>query len=211
MKIFLHCLLIALSFGIAFVWEQTALSNYTIQALAGIILLYLIIAGIKKRINPNSQIFSNSGDIFMLITSILLLISITGNLYSPLFFLLYFLGFGITFIFEPLTVFVFAIGTVIIFLPEVLKNSSIESYIRIGSVFLISPLAYFFGQEYKDRDKQEEEREAMIERTQDAADIISSDVEDVLKKEKKVLKEEDIEKLNQILEQTQGLREEASS
>ena len=161
----------------------------------------------RKRHHQNAN-FSGASDIFILNTCILLLTGLTGNIYSPLFFLLYFLGFGITFIFDPATVFIFALGTIAVFLPEALKNGAIESYIRLGSILLISPLAFFFGQEYKDRDRQQSEIEAMEERASDAANTIASDVEEVIRTEKDILKPEEVEKLNEILEETEELREE---
>jgi len=139
MKILLHTLLFILAFGLVFIWEQTSLADFTIQGLAVLVLVYLVIALIRKKRNPKAELFGNAFDIFILSIGILILISITGNLYSPLFFLLYFLGFGITFIFEPISVFVFTIGVVLIFLPQALKNQALESYIRLTSVVLISP------------------------------------------------------------------------
>lgn len=55
--------------------------------------------------------------IFLLNTVIFLLIFSTGSIDSGLFFLLYFLGFGIAFVFEPAVTFIFIVGTVFIFLP----------------------------------------------------------------------------------------------
>ncbi|MDE2588594.1 MAG: hypothetical protein KGL95_02865, partial [Patescibacteria group bacterium] len=141
MKILAHSLLLLVSFTIAFVWSISPLESYTVQALAALVLAYFVISYFRRKRNPKAERFSSGSDIFILNTAIILLITITGNLYSPLFFLLYFLGFGITFIFEPVTVFIFAIGVMLVFMPEALKNGSIESYIRIGSVALISPLA----------------------------------------------------------------------
>lgn len=208
MKIISHFLILTSAFILVFIWEISPLSNYTIQALGVLVAFYLLSSIIRKKRNPNSELFSQASDIFILTISILLVISITGNLYSPLFFLLYFLGFGITFIFEPVAVFVFALGSVLIFLPEALKNGSVESFLRLGSIVLISPLAFFFGQEYKDRDAQEEEIVQMQERAQDAANTISQDVEDVLEKEKDSLKPEEVQELNDILEETEDLRQE---
>src|SRR2546429_2445904 len=51
MKIFLHTIVLFLSFGLAFVWEQTSLADYTIQGLAGLVLLYLLFAFIRKKRN----------------------------------------------------------------------------------------------------------------------------------------------------------------
>lgn len=210
MKIVFHALLFIIAFGLVFIWEQSSLVNYTVQGLAILVVLYLVLSVIRKKRNPQTEMFSNTSDIFLLTTSILLLINITGNLYSPLFFLLYFLGFGITFIFEPISVFMFTIGTILIFLPQALKNNSIESYIRLGSVILISPLAYFFGQEYNERMKQEEKTKELDERLKDTANTIAKDIETVLKKEEENIKNDDIEKINDILEETEELREESN-
>lgn len=208
MKILLHAFLLFSSFGLVFIWEQTQLADYTIQGLAILVLFYLLLSIIRKRINPSSEMFGNASDIFILTTAILLLINVTGNLYSPLFFLLYFLGFGITFIFEPTSVFFFTIGTILIFLPQALKNNAIESYIRLGSVVLISPLAYFFGQEYSERQKEEEKLEMKDERLDDLANTIKKDVEDVLNEESKI-SDEGVEKLTEVIQEAKELKEEA--
>lgn len=210
MKLLIHGLVLFLSFGLVFVWEQTGLDIYTIQAVAFLVAIYLVISFIRRKKIKEGN-FGGISDIFILNSAIFLLIYSTGNIYSPLYFLLYFLGFGITFIFEPATVFLFTIGAVLIFLPEALKNGSIESYVKLGSLLLISPLAFFFGQEYRDRDKQEEALEEITEREKDAADTISRDVEEVLKKEKGNLKSDEVEKLDEILEEADDLREESKS
>lgn len=209
MKTLWHGLVLIISFLVVFIWKQTVLSDFTVQALGVLVLAYLLISTIRKKRNPNAEGFSSSSDIFILNTAILLIIGITGNIYSPLFFLLYFLGFGITFIFEPVSVFIFALGTIAVFIPEALKNGSVESFIRLGSIILISPLAYFFGREYQDRDKEEEIIEAMEERSKESADTIAKDVEEIMHEDKRALKTKDVEKLNEILEETEQLREEA--
>lgn len=149
--------------------------------------------------------------IFILNTVILLLIFSTGALNSPVFFLLYFLGFGIAFVFEPAVTFVFVLGAILIFLPEVLKADLVMGFLKIGSLLLISPLAYFFGKEYRKTDKQEAEIEALEEREKDAADTIAEDIAEVVKNEKASLKSEDVDKLNEVLEETEDLRAESKN
>jgi hypothetical protein len=209
MKFLWHCVILIASFGFVFLWNVSPASDYTIQALAVLVILYILITLVRRKRHKAMENFGGASDIFILNTAIFLLVFATGDIYSPLFFLLYFLGFGITFIFEPATVFIYVIGAILVLLPEALVNGSMESFLRIGSIALISPLAFFFGSSYKDRDKMEEGVEAMAERTKDSADTISKDVEEVLKDEKAELKPEDVDKLNEILEQTEELREEA--
>lgn len=217
MKLFLQTLVLILSFAIVFVWENSPLSNYTVQILGFLVFLYLIISARKKAMPAGSQgkDFLTMGGgpwgIFILNTIILLLIFSTGSISSSLFFLLYFLGFGIAFVFEPPAIFVFIIGAVLIFLPDALKGDTFGNFIKVGSLLLISPLAYFFGREYRKSDKEDDDIKALEERTKEAADTISEDVEEVVKNEKQNLKQEDMEKLNEILEETEDLREESKN
>jgi len=209
MNLVLQTLVLILSFVIVFIWEQTPLSDYTVQILGFLVVLYVIVSARKK----GAGFFTMGGDgpwgILILNTIVLLLIFATGSISSSLFFLLYFLGFGIAFVFEPPAIFVFIVGAVLVFLPDALKGDTLGNFLRVGSLLLISPLAYFFGREYRKSDKEEGDIEALEERAKEAADTISEDVEEVVKNEKQNLKQEDIEKLNEILEETEDLREES--
>lgn len=209
MKLLIQAIVLIFSFVLVFIWQQTLLSGFTIQALGVLVLLYIILSARKK----GQGILTMGGDgpwgIFILNTLILLLIFATGSISSPIFFLLYFLGFGIAFVFEPPAIFVFIIGALLIFLPDTLSGDVTGNFLRVGSLLLISPLAYFFGREYRRSDKDENDMEALQERTKEAADTISQDLEEVIKEEKENLKEKDIEKLNEILEETEDLRMES--
>jgi energy-coupling factor transporter transmembrane protein EcfT len=138
------------------------------------------------------------------------LIFSTGAIDSTLFFLLYFLGFGVAFVFEPVVTFVFVLGVILVFIPDVIKGDLLVNSLKLGSLLLISPLAFFFGNEYRKNDKQTTEIEALEERTTEAANTISQDIEEVIKDEKTNLKSEDMEKLNEILEETEDLRAESA-
>lgn len=105
--------------------------------------------------------------------------------------------------------FVFIAGSVLIFFPEAQIGDTTGNFLKIASVALVSPLAYFFGKEYRKSDLQDEKMNAIEERAREASDTISEDVEEIIENEKGMLKEEDLEKLNQILEETQDLREES--
>ena len=206
MQLIIQAFVLILSFVLVYVWEQTSLADYTIQTLALLVLVYLLIS-LRKR---GKGFLTMGGDgpwgIFILNSIILLLIFGTGSISSPVFFLLYFLGFGIAFVFDPPAILVFILGTLLIFLPDTLKGDVTGNILRMGSLLLISPLAYFFGREYRKSDRQENDIEALQERTKEAANTISQDLEEVIKEEKDNLKEKDIEKLNEILEETEDLR-----
>lgn len=210
MKFLLHTLVLIFSFGLIFVWEQGPFNTYTVQLLAVMIFVYLGVQFIRRRQHKIEPIADGIFDVFALNTSIFLLIYATGQMVSWFFFLLYFLGFGITFIFEPATVFVYALGTIGVFIPEVIKNGgNLGTYIQLGSFLLMSPLPYFFGKEYRDREEQNDTIQELSERSNEAGTTIAHDVEEVLHEEKKNLKEKDVEKLNEILEESEDLRSES--
>lgn len=206
MKLLIQAFVLILSFVLVFLWQQTVLSGFTVQALGVLVLLYIILAARKKGQGALTLGGDGPWGIFILNTLILLLIFATGSISSPIFFLLYFLGFGIAFVFEPPAIFVFIIGVILIFLPDAITGDVTGNFLRVGSLLLISPLAYFFGREYRRSDKDENDMEALQERAKEAADTISQDLEEVIKDEKENLKEKDIEKLNEILEETEDLR-----
>ncbi|MCL5435291.1 MAG: hypothetical protein M1405_02795 [Patescibacteria group bacterium] len=209
MRFILQALVLILSFVLVFVWQNTPLSGYTVQILGVLVVVYLIISARRKGQGFLTMGGEGPWGIFILNTIILLLVFATGSISSSLFFLLYFLGFGIAFVFEPPAIFIFIVGAVLVFLPDALRGDAFGNFIKVGSLLLISPLVYFFGREYRKSDKEEADIEALEERTKEAADTISEDVEEVIKDEKANLKEQDVQKLNEILEETEDLREES--
>ncbi len=206
MQLIWQSIVLILTFGFVFLWQMGPLGDYTIQALGFLVFIYLITSARKKNFTL-SNVGEGTIGICIVTAIILLLIFSTGRLSSPLFFLLYFLNFGIAFVFEPPAVFVFTLGCFLIFLPDTLKDNITDNLLRTGSLFLISPIAYFFGKEYRDRDKEEKKMDELKQESQVAADNISHEISDVLSKEKNVLQADDIDKLNDTLEQTESLRE----
>lgn len=208
MKLLQEFFILLLSFSAVYVLQLETMSSYIVPLIGLLIVLYLIFSLRKGFAN----IFTLDGNsiwvIFIINTVILLVIFGTGNISSSLFFLLYFLLFGIAFVFEPVSVFIFVLGSILVFLPDALLNDTLGNFIRLGSLALISPIAFFFGKEYRKNDEEEEKLENIEARTRDAADTIAHDVEQVLKREKDNLEHEDLEQLNDILEETEDLRAE---
>lgn len=207
MKVIIQSGVLIASFIIVYLWQLTSLSEFTVPFLGLLIAVFLMVSARKK-----GKGFLTLGGgplgIFLLTTLILLLIFSTEGINSPLFFLLYFLGFGIAFVFEPVTAFVFVIGAFLILFQDATKIDATNNLLKLGSLLLISPLAYFFGKEYKKTDEQSETIIGLKERAKDSADTISEDIEEVIENEKSNLKEKDLEKLNQVLEETEDLRQE---
>lgn len=149
MRFIWQSLLLALSFGFVFFWQHTPLSRYTIQSLGFLILLFLLISTRKKGLRKISLDGDTLWTVFTLNTLVLLIVFSTGGFSSPVFFLLYFLGFGVAFAFSPATVIVFVAGMLLNFLPLALKEDATRNLVMLGSLVLISPLAFFFGRKYQ--------------------------------------------------------------
>ncbi len=95
-----------------------------------------------------------------------------------------------------------------IFLPDalILNETSpetkllVENLIKLASLGLISPLAYFFGKEYQERIIHQE-------KDKEVAEIISNEAANVLNNEEDRLSEEDKEQLVDIIEESEKLKE----
>lgn len=191
MRYVTNSLTLIFSFFIIF-WEEMKISEYRLQIIGLGILAYFFINFLRRKYKKEN--FINSSDIFIVNTIVILLVIATGNASSPVFFLVYFLSFGITFVFEPIIVFLFAIGIACIFLPGAITNQSTESIIKIGSIFFIAPLAFFFGREYKNREKIKNE-----------AEKISKEINSVIKTED-TLSEESLENLSAALKNANKIK-----
>lgn len=150
LKAIIQSLLIILSFVFVFIWQHSPLSTYTIPTLGFFILLYSFIAAtisLRKKqfmLIPDSD---NPFNIFVLAIVVILLVISGGGLHSNFFYLLYFLAFGISVVFHPKVVFVYMLATIIFFTPDALTNDSVSRFTQLGLLFIITPLAYFFGKE----------------------------------------------------------------
>ncbi len=158
MKFLLQSLSLLLSFVLVFIWQQTPLSGYTIQIIGFLTIIYLISSFVtSKKIKQIS--LGGPLEMFVLNIIILLFVFATGGISSNFFFLLYFLLFALVFVFQPETIVSFLIGIILLFLPDTLRDDVMNNFIRIGSLILVSPLAYFFGKGYQKASNQKKETE----------------------------------------------------
>ena len=197
--------MVFLSTALVLVWQNTEFAQFTVQAIGFLIFLYVISAA------KNKWKVSIGGEpgIFILKSVFLLLIFQTGGLSSPLFLLLFFILFGVAIVMEPYIVFVLVFSWLLLFVSFLEGGEVLPNILRLGALALISPLSYLFGKIYNKQGKISENVLDMKERTKEAADTISEDVEEVLEKDKDKIGAEETEKLNEILEETEDLREEA--
>ena len=87
-------------------------------------------------------------DLTLLTLIVFLIVFYTGGLDSQLFFLIYFLLFGISMLFEPITSLTLAFIASVFFILGI--ENLWTNLFQLGSLFLITPLAIFFGTQYVD-------------------------------------------------------------
>lgn len=190
------------SFVTVFIWNSLPLSNFTTPIIGLLVLTYLVLL---RRNNKSTKSEKSLGgmdalSLSILISLVLLLILVTGAINSPLYFLLYFVPFAITFVLLPKTTFVFLLGSILLLLSSAVETNMTENIIKLGSLVLITPLAYFFGKEYR----------VVEEHTRSDTEIaneISQEAANVLRDQSSTLPTRDKEQLADIISKTEELKE----
>lgn len=190
---------IIFAFAIVFVWQLLGLEELTIPFIGLLALLYLILSRRQNKTENKSGGSMDEMTIGILTTLVLLLITATGSLTSPIFFLLYFIPFAICFVLLPETAFVFLLGVILLFLPIAMQSNITENVIKLGSIALITPLAYFFGKEFRLVSEHEQKDEEI-------AKHISSEAANVLRDQSAKLPEADKAQLADIIEESEALK-----
>ncbi|MDP3994775.1 MAG: hypothetical protein Q8P91_03010 [bacterium] len=144
-----HSLLLTMSVLIAYVWTYSQfLSEYTLQFIAVLVTGYFLTRFTLRKTGRVSARIMSGLDMSVLTLIIFTLIFSTGALSSPLFFLLYFLLFGLSLLFEPGSslFMVFISSFIFLIMPE--KKDLFSELLQLASLFMIVPLALIFGKQY---------------------------------------------------------------
>jgi hypothetical protein len=188
--------------GLAGLMLVPKLSSMEIPLIGGLTFCYLLITFHRNPFRRRVSVGHDIPTIAILSTVILLLIISTGGLNSLLFFLLYFLLFSISFVLMPEVVFVFTASVVVLFLPTLLSHMTPDAGIKLGSLALFSPLAYFFGKIFQSEDQTEQLNTEKTTSLINTAEQIKSDVSELLLQQQASLKSEQIEKLQDVVAQS---------
>lgn len=150
-KFLLHTtLLLSTVFGVYFWLSLPAMSIYTLQLVAVLVLLYLGSHALRKRMPSLFHKSSITLDITILTAMILLLVTETGALTSPFFFLVYFLLFGVAMLYEIEATLVLT-GVLILFFLF-LPGTDLTDFAHLSeliALIMITPLAIFTGHQYE--------------------------------------------------------------
>jgi hypothetical protein len=178
---------------------ETPLSPYIPAFLALIVIISTIYAIILRRKRRGQEVFlGNNKEVFTIIVFVLLIIFLTGGIRSPIFFLTYFIFFGLAFIFEPIMIFFFLLCLIGIFVPQAIQDDIFGNILKLLSLLFLSPIAYFFGREYK-------RRERIKQKIKDSTESIIDEAKDMIKTKDK---NERLRKAEEIIETAHQLQKE---
>lgn len=148
----LHIFILLLVITLIFLWvNDDYLSNYSLQ-LTAILLLSLIVA---KRILDGEK-FKLTESIITTV-GVILTVSASGNISSPLFFLNYFLLFALSLLLEPVIPLVLSIILIIFYLFTSQIGTSYFQLLELLAFPFMTPLAYFTGKIFQKEENQKQE------------------------------------------------------
>ena len=142
-------LLVLAVFGV-YLWLSSPLLPYTLQLVALLVLLYIATHWLRAHKPKLFHKNTVTMDVTLLSAMILLLVSETGALASPLFFLLYFLLFAVAMLYEIEATLVLTGVLVLFFLftPGAF-TSDLAHLPELLALVMITPLAIFTGHQYE--------------------------------------------------------------
>ncbi len=156
-KFLLHSAFLATAVALAFFWTNIPqLSLYNLQIIALFVVLFFLnqfwakkrFAGGKNLIPGSTSRANLTIDAMIFTLVVMLLVYSTGGLTSPLFFLVYFLLFGLALLFEPLVTLSLTGVMILFFFFFPNKQEPLTEALQLFSLILITPLALFFGTQY---------------------------------------------------------------
>lgn len=185
-------------FGIVY----TPVASFIPGILILLVLISIIYALIMKRKRRGQEIFVGSNkEVIMIIAFVLLIVFLTGGIRSPIFFLTYFVFFGLAFIFEPVMIFFFLVCLVGVFLPQAVQDDLFGNSLKLLSLGFLAPIAYFFGREYKRREK-------LAEKVKASTDTIIGEAKEIIQTKDK---NERLKKAEEIIEDARALQKETKN
>lgn len=149
-RFFVHStLLFAAALGV-YLWLSSPLEPYTLQLSAVLSLAYLLVHKLKKTHKSLTNKTTINIDITILTSMILLLVTETGSLTSPLFFLLYFLLFAVSMLYEIEATLILTATLILYFLISPTTNLTDLAHLsELLGLIMVTPLAIFTAHQYE--------------------------------------------------------------
>jgi hypothetical protein len=176
-KLLIHSALVAAALGLSYFIAKTPLAQYSLQTSGLLVALYMLTSLLfrKQFISITQRV---AFDIFVFSFAVSLLLFTTGGFTSPIFFLTYFLLFGIALLSAPVTSVVAAAVFVILFILTP-RTDLWSEVLQIASLLAIAPLSAAFGNQYIQILKDEQKIQVLKNVSQDFAEEIKSQEKEV--------------------------------
>ncbi|MBI2310783.1 hypothetical protein HYU90_03135 [Candidatus Collierbacteria bacterium] len=141
----LHTFFLFLSLGLTYLWTKNpSLSPFNLQATGLLILFYFV----TKFVTGKAKGAQNTLDAIIFTTITFLIVTTTGGVHSPVFFLLYFLLFALSLLFEPIQSIILSLLLIALFGYDLSNNFDNLALINLITLFLTTPIAMIFGKKY---------------------------------------------------------------
>lgn len=184
--------------------RNTFLSIYSSYLLALLVIFFTIYISIKKRSKSASELFTGSFlEISGIVSITLLIVVLTGSLASPLFFFVFFILFFLAFMCTPFSVWVFLGSLLLFFIPEALNELTSDTFVKMGSLVLIAPIAFFVAKEL-------ERRQLLSKRIDTKTDEIIKEAV-ILKETSETNDPSEIEAIDEIIEEAESLKKDSQA
>ncbi len=189
---------LALAFVFVGVIKSSPLEPNMAFILAALILLGIIFTAVQRRKATFNMLFSSSNpEIFFISSIVLLMIEITGGTTSQLYFLNYFLLFGLPLISTPPMSLIFALSILLYYIPDIARDFNTDIILKLGSILFIMPLSYFLSNELMKRQRENKELKEKAQQIKESAEALEADEDDIDAREK----------LDEIIESAQDLKD----
>lgn len=153
---FFHAFCLALTVLFLYFWvNNPILFNYNLQLTGILVIVYFV-----GRFWLKSQ--GLVLDLLTFTSMLLLILSSTGGLASPLFFLIYFLLFASALLFDTLITLTLTL-TITLFFANTLTSTS--AALQLLSLIFITPLAIFFGKQYLKLLESQQKIKVLVKKT----------------------------------------------
>ncbi len=147
-KELVHSIILVICIALAFVFPQTSLAKYDVEIAAGLF-VFLFIARRFSFFSKKTRLFESVIFTFIIVG----IITTTGGLQSPYFFLIYFLLFALTLLLEPIIPIIITLVLMLFFSFTYSGPTSLSQLLPLFSLALLTPFALILGNEYEETNR----------------------------------------------------------
>jgi len=156
-----HSFYLVITVLLVWLWvNNPVLTNYNLQLTAVLVLFYFLFHFLFSKKGSGSANLILDAVVFTAI--LLLILTPTGGLNSPFFFLVYFLLFAAALLFNPAITLTLTLALTLYFANSL---NSIHAALQLLSLLFITPLAIFFGKQYLRLLESQEKIKVLSKRT----------------------------------------------